>query len=173
MKKSKILFVLFLSLLLIGCGNSNKESSDVVISNGDRVNTKKMEHKHCTRKGDAGTGVNVSLNYDIYYTGDILNLLVSEEKISSADDSVLTTYEDAYKGIQSNYIGLEYYDQEVSRGDTTVINKITINYDKIDIDKLIAIEGETDNIFENKVPKVDKWLELAKKFGTKCELVEE
>ena len=33
------------------------------------------------------------------------------------------------------------------------------------------IEGEEDNIFINKVPKVDKWLELAKKFGTTCELV--
>lgn len=172
MKKSKILFVLFLSILLVGCGSSS-DNKDVVISNGDRVNTKKMEHKHCTRKGNAGTGVNVSLNYDIYYTGDLLNLLVSEEKVSSADDSVLTTYEDAYNGIKSHYSGLEYYDQEVTRGDTTVSNKITINYDKIDIDALIAIEGEEDNIFEKKVPKVDKWLELAKRFGTECEIVEE
>ena len=43
--------------------------------------------------------------------------------------------------------------------------------DKVDIDKLIEIEGEEDNIFENKIPKVSKWLDLSKKFGTTCELV--
>ena len=39
------------------------------------------------------------------------------------------------------------------------------------IDKLIEIEGEEDNVFENKIPKVSKWLDLSKKFGTTCELV--
>ena len=170
MKKISIL-VLILSLLLItGC--ENKKNTKKVISNGKPVNTAKMEHKHCTREANA-TNAEVSLNYDIYYTNDRLNLLVSEEKIISASDEVLTTYENAYKGIHKNYEGLNYYDAKVVRGDTTVTNTITINYDKIDIDKLISIEGEEDNIFENKIPKVDKWITLAKKFGTKCEIVED
>ena len=164
MKKVSSILLILVVLLLFATGCEKKE---VVDSNGEKVDVSKMVHKHCTRAGTA-TDAEVSLNYDIYYTGDVLNVLKSEEKIISAKEDVLTTYEDAYKKIHSNYEGLDYYDAEVVRGDTAVTSTITINYDKIDIDALLAIEGEEDNIIENGQAKVDKWLELAKKFGTKC-----
>lgn len=166
MKKISIIIVLFLVILLCGCESKDNE----IIINNKPVNTSKMEHKHCTREATA-TGAEVKLEYDIYYTGSTLNILKSQEKVISANEEILNIYEEAYKNVHSNYSGLDYYDTEVIRGDTTVTSNISINYDEIDIDKLIEIEGEEDNIFINKVPKVDKWLELAKKFGTTCELV--
>ena len=170
MKKISIVILILLVILITGCDKENNKEK--VISNGKTVNTSKMEHKHCTREGKVTDG-DVSLNYDIYYTDDRLNILKSEEKVISASDEILDTYEKAYKDIHKYYEGLEYYDTSVVRGDTTVTSTITINYDKIDIDELIDIEGEEDNIFERKVPKVEKWLSLAKKFGTKCEVVED
>ena len=170
MKKiSSLIFVLILCAFFVtGC-----EEQEVITSGGEEVNVTKMQHKHCTREGTIDTGSQVSLNYDIYYTGEALNLLKSEEKVISSDQNVLTTYENAYKKIHANYEGLEYYDTEVVRGDTTVTSTIVINYDKVNIDQLLAIEGEEDNIIENGEAKVDKWLTLAKKFGTKCEDVTE
>ena len=169
MKKSSLLLLLFfLSLVVVtGC-----EKQETIESDGEEINVTKMEHKHCTRAATA-TGAEVKLNYDIYYTGDILNVLKSEEQVISSSPDVLTTYEDAYKKIQKNYEGLQYYDTNVVRGDTSVTNTIVINYDKVDIDTLIDIEGEEDNIFENKKPMVNKWLTLAKKFGTECEIVDD
>lgn len=173
MRKNRFIILLLIVLFLVsGCTSKNEKEKVEVKSNGKVVDTSKMQHKHCTR-GATAPGAEVELNYDIYYTGDKLNLIKSEEKVVSSKDETLDTYENAYKQIHSNYEGLEYYDTEVIRGDTTVTSTITINYDKIDIDRLIEIEGEEDNVFENKVPKVDKWLTLAKKFGTECELVEE
>ena len=166
MKKISIIIVLFLVILLCGCESKDNE----IIINNKPVNTSKMEHKHCTREATLDGG-EVKLEYDIYYTGEVLNLLVSKEKIISSSEDILNTYEEAYKKIHLNYEKLENYDTSVVRGDTTVLSTISINYDKVDIDRLIEIEGEEDNIFINKVPKVDKWLELAKKFGTTCELV--
>ena len=169
MKKVFILIcLLIVSVILCGCEDKKKE----VIINGEPVNTSTMEHKHCTREANVTNG-EAKLEYEIYYTGDKLNLLISSEKIISASSDVLNTYEEAYKNIHSYYSNLDNYDTEVVRGDTTVLSKMTINYDKIDISKLIEIEGEEDNIFEDGVPKVSKWLTLAKKFGTKCELVED
>lgn len=169
MKKSRFLIILvLLAFLLSGCSNSS-ESKEEVKSNGETVDTTKMQVMHCTRSASASKGVEVKLNYDLYYTGEILNLLRSEEKIISSSEESLTLYEDAYKKIKSNYEGLEYYDQEIVRGDTTVTNTITINYDKIDVDRLLEIEGEEDNIIENGKAKVDAWVTLAKKFGTTCE----
>ena len=131
-----------------------------------------MEHKHCTREGTLDDG-EVNLEYDIYYTGDKLNILESKEEVISSDDEILSTYAEAYKTIHSYYDGLDFYETSLTRGNTSVVSTIKINYDEINIDQLIAIEGEDDNIFENKVPKVSKWLELAQKFGTKCELVKD
>lgn len=167
MKKISIIILLLSVLLITGCDKSNK-----VVVNGQKINTSKMEHKHCTRTGSLDDG-DVELNYDLYYTNDRLNVLKSEEKVISSKEDVLDTYEEAYKGIHKNYEGLKYYDTKVERNDSSVTSTITIDYDKVNIDELISIEGEEDNIFENKVPKVDKWITLAKKFGTKCKIVED
>ena len=168
MKKSKLIIIIGITLLcLVGCDSSSTKK-DKVISNGNEVNTNEMKHKHCTRQATAGSGIEVSLNYDLYYKGDILNILHSEEKVASASSESLDTYEEAYKKIHKNYEGLEYYDAVVDRQETTVTSSVTINYEKININALLAIEGEEDNIIENGKAKVSKWLELAKKFGTTC-----
>ena len=169
MKKISIIIILLLVLFVTGC---EKETKKEVVINGKSVNTSKMEHKYCTREGTVEGG-EVSLSYDIYYTNDVLNIIKSIEKVTLDDSSMLDTYEEAYKKVHSYYEGLDYYDTSVVRNNNTVTSTININYDEIDIDKLISIEGEEDNIFTNKVPSVSKWLALGKKFGIKCELVEE
>ena len=172
MKKISIILLVLSLFIVAGCEKEKDTKTNKITSNGTTVDTSKMEHKHCTRQAKM-TGGDVSLNYDLYYTGDVLNILKSEEKVISSSDEILDTYEEAYKKIAAKYDGIEYYDANVIRGDTTVTNSVTINYDNIDVDKIINIEGSEDNIFENKVAKVEKWLALAKRFGTKCEIVEE
>ncbi len=171
MNKKIFILILVCTVFLTAC--SSKKEQTKVESNGEVINTSSMKHKKCTRTGNAGTGIDVSLNYDLYYTGDILNILHSEEKVVATNESDLDTYEEAYKKIYKNYEGLKYYDAKVERGDTSVTSDLTINYDKIDIDALLSIEGEEDNIIENGKAKVDKWITLAKKFGTKCEDVDD
>ena len=171
MNKKIFILILVCTIFLTAC--SSKKEKTKVESNGEVINTSSMKHKKCTRTGNAGTGIDVSLNYDLYYTGDILNILHSEEKVVATNESDLDTYEEAYKKIYKNYEGLKYYDAKVERGDTSVTSDLTINYDKIDIDALLSIEGEEDNIIENGKAKVDKWITLAKKFGTKCEDVDD
>ena len=159
MKKLCIFISLFLILFLIcGCDSTTTNS--------------KMQHKHCVRNG-ALTGAEVVLEYDIYYTGSVLNLLKSTEGIVTTDQELLNTYEEAYKKIHVHYEGLKNYDTKVIRNDDSVTSIITINYDKIDMDKLIEIEGNDSGVYVDKKANVDKWLELAKKLGTTCELVED
>lgn len=166
----KRIFVVILLLAIISITGCTKEKEIVI--NNKPINTSKMAHKHCTRDASLTDG-EVTLEYDIYYTGDILNILKSYEKVSSSDSSILDTYEEAYKNIHSNYDGLAYYDTSVERNNESVTSTIIIDYDEIDIAKLISIEGEEDNIFENNKAMVNKWLDLGKKFGMKCELIKE
>ena len=170
---NKKIFILILVCTIFLTAFSSKKEETKVESDGEVINTSSMKHKKCSRTGNAGSGIDVSLNYDLYYTGDILNILHSEEKVVATNESDLDTYEEAYKKIYKNYEGLKYYDAKVERGDTSVTSDLIINYDKIDIDALLSIEGEDDNIIENGKAKVDKWITLAKKFGTKCEDVDD
>ena len=166
-KKIGLILWVIAIFFLSGC-----EHQEEVMSNGEKVNTNKMVHYHCARHGSIDDG-EVNLQYDLYATGEVLNILQSEEKVISANEEVLDEYEEAYKKIHEHYEGLQYYDTAVIRGDTTVTSKITINYDKINISKLLEIEGAEGNIIENGVAKVEKWKEFAKQFGTKCQTVED
>ncbi len=162
MLKKGLLIILFLSLFLVaGCENQTEDGTSSV-----------MVHEHCTRAGSVDNGT-VGLDYDLYYTGEVLNMLVGVEKVSSSSSEVLDTYEAAYKEIHTHYKGLDYYTANVVRDETYVMNSIIINYDKIDINQLLSIEGEEDNIVENGVAKVAKWKSFAEQFGTSCELVED
>lgn len=159
MKRKMILLIFIIPVLLCAC---SKEETNIVDS--------KMVHEHCYRNGII-ENAEADLTYEIYYTGDILNKVEAKEKVTSEDIELLNNYEEAYKSIHSHYQGLSNYNTKVLRDSNSVVSTITIDYDKIDISSLIAIEGEEDNIFENNIPKVSKWKELAKKVGTKCEKV--
>ena len=167
MKKIITIFLLGV-ILFTGCSQNEK----IEMNSGEVVDTTSMIHEHCTRAGSMEDG-EVSLNYDIYYTGEVLNLLRSVEKVTSSKKEVLDTYEQAYKGIHEHYQNLEYYDTEVIRENNSVTSSILINYDKIDIQALLAIEGAEDNIIEDGVAKVEKWKSFGKQFGMTCTKVEE
>ena len=150
--RSSILLVMI--LLLAGCGSNSSVSSDGV--------------KKCTRTGTVTNG-STEMNYEVYYKGEYVVLLHSTEKIISDSSSVLDTYEEAYKSIFKQYEGLEYYDNKITRSSNSVTNEITINYEKIDMGKLLDIEGEEDNVIENGKVKLDTWLSFAKKYEVTCE----
>lgn len=174
MKKTyRIIFLIVIALFFVtGCEentNTPVKNNSPVISHGERVETTTMKHKHCTREASAGTNTEMILKYDIYYTGENINLLISHEELRTEDQSMIKEYEDAYKKIASYYQGLEYYEQVVTKTSNSVTNKTTINYEKIDIKKLLDIEGEEDNIIKDGKAKVDLYLKLLKQFGGKCE----
>lgn len=154
MKILRSSIVLVMVLLLAGCGSNSAVSSDGV--------------KKCTRTGTVTNG-STEMNYEVYYKGEDVVLLHSTEKIISDSSSVLDTYEEAYKSIFKQYEGLEYYDNKVTRSSNSVTNEITINYEKIDMGKLLDIEGEENNVIENGKVKLDTWLSFAKKYGVTCE----
>ena len=164
MKKIMMGIILLLCIFLIcGCQDENDNENSL---------SKKEVHEHCVRAGVIDDG-EVSLQYDLYYKGEVLNRLVSEEEVTSSNSSTLDTYENAYREIHKRYDSLKYFEAKVVREEDSVTSKVVIHYDKVNMDQLLSIEGEKDNIIENGVAKVNKWKELAKKFGTSCTVVED
>lgn len=180
-KIGKIALLLIAILLLAGCGKENetttkntqeKKTSEPSINNKTEVpesQTEGMSKLTCTREADAGSDIDVNLNYEVYYQGEYIQILHSTEQVVTDNQETLDEYENAYKGIYKNYEGLKYYDNTVKRTDNSVTSDTVINYGKIDIDKLLDIEGEEDNVIKNGKVKLDDWLEFTEKFGMKCE----
>lgn len=163
MKKSKGLFLFISILVLVGCSNSNELEKN--------YNTRGYEHISCKRDAeDSNEGTTVDIRYDIYYKGEYLKILKSEEKITSSNQEILDNYEKAYKNVYSAYDNLEYYDNTVTR-DSNLVKSVTyINYGKIDMDQLLDIEGKEDNVevTDGKI-KLEDWKSFAKKYGTVCD----
>ncbi len=151
----KVLLLVLLILICSGCSSGTISSAEGVYK--------------CSRKGTLDGGIS-QLSYELYYEGDYLTILHSTEKVYSSDETVLDTFEEAYQNIFKAYEGLEYYDATVTRNEGVVTSDIVINYAKIDTDKLLAIEGEEDNVIDKdgKV-RVKTWLDFAKQYGVSCD----
>ena len=165
---SSVILLVF-CLLVTGCNSDNEE----VISNGKKVNTSKLKHKSCKGEGHIDNNSQANMFYEVYYKENVIYLLKSTQQIISSKTETLDLYEESFNNIKKNYEGLEYYDTEIKKNETSIEYIQTINYDKMDINKLLDIEGEKDNIIENGQAKLDKWLALSKQFGVKCEEAED
>lgn len=185
-KLSKLVMILMMVALLTGCGsnessttanntngssnnNSNSNESTTPKSSVSESDTAGMEKLTCSREASAGSGIDVNLDYEIYYQGEYIQILHSTEQVVTDDQDTLDEYADAYKGIYKHYEGLKYYDNTVTRTNDSVTSDTVINYGKIDTDKLLAIEGEEDNVIKDGKVKLEDWLDFAEQFGTKCE----
>lgn len=179
MKKISLIALCLILLLVTGCSSDKEESSTVedLTSSSKKANSSIDSNGSgklmCTRDASAGEGIEVDLNYEIEYESGYIQVLHSNEKITSSNSESLDEYEEAYKKIAANYKGLKYYDTEVTRTDTEVINDTVINYAKIDINKLLDIEGEEDNVIKDGKVALSTWLEFAEQFGTTCKEVTE
>lgn len=122
----------------------------------------------CTREGTVPNS-EAEFNYTIAYNNGNILTLYSQEKITSDDESILNTYEEAYKKIYKPYKNLEYYTNEVTRYDNVVISETYIEYDKVNLNKLEELENSEQTIIENGKAKVDKWISFAKQIGVTCE----
>lgn len=169
-KISSLLLIFIIVLVFItGCdSNKNDDSTDdsKKVSSADELSSDEGL-LHCTRDAtvEGGSG---TFNYYISYKGEDLTFLESSESVKSDDQSILDTYEESYRNIDIYYEGIKYYDTKIERTKDSVTYNIKIDYTKVDIKKLIEVEGEEDNIFENNKAKLSKYFELVKKLGVTC-----
>ena len=166
MKKNSIAVLVFtLILFLTGCDSSNDTNL------GTKYSTDGLNHITCSRDAEASDeNTDVEIKYDLYYDdNDYLKVLKSVEKITSSNGEVINKYKEAYEKVYSVYNDIDYYDNNIVVQDNTITSTTSINYGKIDMDKLLEIEGKEDNVkVENGKIKLSDWKSFAKKYGTTC-----
>ena len=111
----------------------------------------------------------ILIKYSIYYDGDYVTKTVSIEKVTSKNKDILKQYKEAYEKVFSNYKDIDYYENEVEQKGNTVSSVTVVDYKKVDVNKIIEIEGKEDNIFdEDGKVKKDTLVSFYKKYGVVC-----
>ena len=146
--------VLFLMLcasafMLTGCGSEEKTMS-------------------CSRSLNQN-GVEISLDYTVKYKGKYVTSVKSEEKVKSDSEEYLETLKSTLETQTSAYKDIKYYDIETKIDGNTLINTITINYEKIDTDKLIEIDSSVKQLIKDGKVAVDDIEKVYEAAGITCE----
>ena len=148
----RILPIFILLILLTGC-------------KGKTITTS------CTLESDqTPNGYVLNAKYKIYSSDDIVEKVEINQVISSEKEDILKSFKESisnqYKTNNSLYNGYKY---DVNIKDNKLEANITIDYEKVDLDKYSRDnEAIKDYLTDGKLTK-DKLIELYKTSGIKCE----
>lgn len=149
MKKLKLLLVVLLALIVTGCAQQEEKTMT------------------CTRTLNQGD-LKMELNYTVVYQGDYVKKVKSVEKITSEDSSVLEAYKSQVEELYTPYDKIDYYDTKVTIDGNTMTSTADIDYEKIDVDKLIEIDSATSQLFTDGKIKVETLESVYNQVGATC-----
>ena len=141
---------------LSGSSNSN---NNVNYSSGTLV---------CTLNNSDSDWINVKGVYTVKYSGEYVNLVDTIETINSENEQWIEYYKNALEETYKPYKNLKFYDYDIKTTKNTLTSKVTINYEKIDMNKFLEINQSTIFIENGKVSleKLKSYYEL---IGATCE----
>lgn len=130
----KIIALLFLLIIITGCSKPN----------GTLI---------CTTTTNPIEGTTISSKYIATYKNNYVTNLKTIEKITVGKKSDLELYKEKIEELYKDYKDIKYYKNKISIKNKTLTSTTTINYKKIDTNKLIEIAPGNKNIIEDgKVP---------------------
>ena len=89
----------------------------------------------------------MDLRYEATYTGDVVSLLESTEKVISSDTAVLEQYQTLLKQSYAPYDNVKYYNVDITIDGDTLTSHVVVNADKIDVDEITKIDSANGNYY--------------------------
>ncbi len=141
--------------LITGCSSNSKD----IVNNGNVMT--------CTRSVNKN-GMKTSLNYKVYYEGDDVTRIKSEESIQMENNKSLKGYKEQIEKVYEPYKNVKFYNYNIAIRGNKLISKVDINYSKIDTNKLIEIDKANSQIITDGKIKVSSVKSLYEKLGATC-----
>lgn len=154
MKKIIILGVALL-ILVTGCGQGNTTPTE--------------EKMICTRTANLN-GVEMDLRYEVTYEGENVNRVQTTEKVTTDSEDTLQQYKQQVENIYSNFDNIEHYNYNVEINGNTLTSTTDIDYTKIDIDELLAIDSSIQQLLnDNDKIDLDSITQVYESAGATCD----
>lgn len=122
----------------------------------------------CNNSSSLEDNLSVRSQYILYYKGSYITKVKSKEFIESTDASLLEKYKIQIEEDYKEFNQLDYYSNTVSIEDDTLISSTIINYEKIDMKKLIEIDSSNQEMITNGKIKLEDLKRLYLQGGATC-----
>lgn len=176
MKKNKLLIILFaLMLVITGCSAKEKDTTKTEDKTStkteDKIDSNETKILTCTANKTDEVGSTIGAVYKVVYKGEYVDLIETEEKVTSDNEQVLNYYKETIEGVYLPFKDLEHYDYNVVLKDNQVISTTKIDYSKIDTNKMIEINSAMKTIIKDGKVKVSDIRSLyeSAQIGAVCE----
>lgn len=107
--------------------------------------------------------------YKMTHDGKYVNLVETIETVESNDQEVLDYYKSYVEEAYEPYKDLEYYDYSIDTTSNSIVSKVTINFEKIDINKYMEINPATSSFISDGKAPLDSLRTVYGMLGATCE----
>lgn len=151
--------------------SSNSNTNTNSNSNSTNSNTKYQGEQvlTCTFKVDTAD-VSVDSQYVVMANNGIVSNVATDEVANFKDATTMEQYKNKVLQQQELLKDIEHYIMEVGSHELTLTTKIRIDYTKIDINKLMAIDPTASLIIKNGFVQLESIEALYKSMGMTCQL---
>lgn len=122
----------------------------------------------CTMSTYPTDGITLRSTYIAEYKNNIVKRLKTVEKVIAEDVDNLEVYEEKIKELYQGYQGIKYYTNKTKIKGKTLTSTTTIDYSKVDTDKLIKVDSGNSGIIKNGKVNIDDLEKLYKQNGCNC-----
>lgn len=126
--------------------------------------TKKTE---CTIDNEVD-GIKVDGTYELTYTEGYIDTVKFIEKYTVSDEYLIESVENTFDNLYKNLGELKYYDYERITEGLTVTSTVNIDYNRINIDKLIELNKDLKNIIKDDKIEATVLINSYKSNGATC-----
>lgn len=127
-----IAVLLVFTLLMTGCGSSNGG----FVGTPNTSDTEKQNVLTCSNE-QAVFGAEIGYVYEVTFTGDYVEKIKTEQTVTSDDVSVLDNYSTLFDSLSNSTF--DGYSVQVLVGGNTVTLITTVDYTKVDLEKLSSV----------------------------------
>lgn len=150
--KKKIILSLVLSIIVLGCTGCNPETGTMT----------------CTMSSYPTEGITLRSTYKAQYKNNIVTKLETVEQVIAEDEDNLETYKDRIDELYNGYQGLDHYENKTTIEDNTLTSTTTIDYSKVDTDKLIEIDSGNAKLIKDGKVNIDDLQDMYRQNGCNC-----
>ena len=158
---NKVLIITISVLIIVTTGYT------IIDQKNKEQEKKEIQIMECS-KIDETEDITIKLFSEIKYLGDYVKVVKTTEEILTEDQETLDFYKKVVENTYKPYDGLEHYNYEVKQDEKSLVSTTTLDYENIDIDKLIEIDEANKKLIVNKKVKLEDFIQMYKAMNVTC-----
>jgi len=113
--------------------------------------------------------IQMNMLYNVTYKGNYVTKVESTEEVITDDQATLELYKKQIENTTAIFKDVEHYNHNITINGNKLTSTITIDYEKIDTDKLIEIDSSMQQLIKDGKVYVEDIESLYSQLGITCE----